>query len=383
MSFTAGLYCSESDRLYSISSDRYVCEITGGPLVVVYDYEQLGEALETEGFETGDDEGTLDRFAPLLPFQKAHALDHLQFSGTPVKTLFTGTDRNTFFKDESELSGGTTWTRGSAVVRGLLDEWEVSLTVGTNAGPSGRSLATQLSPDRKYVLVTSADHGDCPKGFPPSAKLYAVDLGPDELNERVLSLVESENWMFGTPGWNPYFQEGLKTVALELHEQLDALPDAVYVAGFSNHPAGAVKKGFVELKKIGWIEDLPRVVSVTPTDADAFVDRLGVDEGATSRTDFNEGRMFTRESLGGIDTIDVVPERVTRFRDELPDDHELRRRPTGLLGYAALGDGPSPDRSAVVVGTGLGTPDTGHETPEMEHVDGSIESLRTILRNLE
>jgi cysteine synthase len=59
----------------------------------------------------------------------------------------------------------------------------------------------------------------------------------------------------------PYRHEGAKTIAFELVADLGAAPDVVVVPTGSGEVIAGVHKGFVELNRIGAIEDAPRVVA--------------------------------------------------------------------------------------------------------------------------
>lgn len=373
MSFTAGLYCSDSDRLYPCSPDRYVCDETGGPLVVVYDYQQLGDTLESNDFG-GSEHGTPDRFAALLPFRNARTLEGLQFEATPLREVDGPGTKSVLWKDESALPTGTTWHRGSAVLRGLLEEWEASLLVCTNLGPAGLATARGLSDDRPMVLVTSGEDRGALARFPERIHRCVVDVdSPRDVTELVLEALDRPDRVFGTPGWNPYYQEGLKTVAFELYEQTRTRPDNVYVAGFSGLPASAIKKGFVELKKIGFLDTIPRVVSVRPG-SPGELGELFEETVDAAAAGFDEDRYFP-EPAAGIDRVcSVGVDRLISIRNSLGDGQVIGGNPTGLLGLAGV-EADGPDGTALVVATGLALDERREESSSPHRVESSAGAL--------
>lgn len=69
--------------------------------------------------------------------------------------------------------------------------------------------------------------------------------------------------MLSTAGlYNPYQVEGAKTIAHELSEQTDHLPDWVIVPVGGGGLLGAVWRGFLELERLGRCERVPRLAGV-------------------------------------------------------------------------------------------------------------------------
>lgn len=376
MSFTAGLYCSQSDRLYPVSPHRYVCDDSVQPLAVVYDYEAMSEAMEFEGF---GDSVTLERFAPLLPFDLADSLRHLDVHRTPIETLAVGeSDSGVDLKDESALPTGTTWDRGSRVLRGLMDEWDIRLVYFTNPGPAGLSLAETLGDEDSAALLTTEPHRNYLEEFPGSVTPFLVEVdSTEELNQLALSLGDHENWMFGTPGWNPYYREGLKTVSLEIYEQCETIPDHVYVAGRSEQPVRAVKKGFVELRKLGWIENRPRIVGVRPTDS-----ATPPSDSSPGVSTFYEDAVFPEEP-SDVETVTVSPAELEECRERFEDELESPNSWSTWLGLAGYRkDGPSPTDSSLIVDCGNSVPGTDTVDRSPRRVTGRLDDLINELERL-
>ncbi len=71
---------------------------------------------------------------------------------------------------------------------------------------------------------------------------------------------------------NPYRLEGQKTVAFELMEQLDwRAPDHVIVPGGNLANSSALGKGFLELRQLGLIADLPKISIIQAEGANPLV----------------------------------------------------------------------------------------------------------------
>jgi threonine synthase len=83
--------------------------------------------------------------------------------------------------------------------------------------------------------------------------------------------VERYGW-YPLGGWtrtaytgNPYGMEGYKTIAYELCEQLDwRAPDVVVVPTAGAEVLYGIHRGFLDARRLGWIDRLPRLVAAEP-----------------------------------------------------------------------------------------------------------------------
>jgi threonine synthase len=79
---------------------------------------------------------------------------------------------------------------------------------------------------------------------------------------------------------NPYRLEGQKTVAFELMEQLDwIVPDHVIVPGGNLANGSALGKGFLELRDLGLIRDLPKISIIQAAGANPLVRTMRENQG--------------------------------------------------------------------------------------------------------
>jgi threonine synthase len=75
--------------------------------------------------------------------------------------------------------------------------------------------------------------------------------------------IEKWGWYNRNAAINPYLSEGKKTVSLEIAEQLDfKTPDYVAISVGDGCTIAGVWKGFKDLYEIGFIDKLPRLISV-------------------------------------------------------------------------------------------------------------------------
>jgi threonine synthase len=95
--------------------------------------------------------------------------------------------------------------------------------------------------------------------------LYGAELievpGPrSEVGKRLLAELKP-GVAYASHMWNPYFIEGLKTIAYEVAERFGA-PDAAVLPVGSGGLLLGVHRGFAEVARLGFAERVPRIVAV-------------------------------------------------------------------------------------------------------------------------
>ncbi len=123
-----------------------------------------------------------------------------------------------------------------------------------------------------------------PAGAVSAAKLaQAMDFGAcvvevgDTFDQafQLLKAIASEVGLYLVNSINPYRIEGQKTIAAELLEQRGwRAPDFIVVPGGNLGNASAIGKGLRELKMLGLLEKVPRVVVVQAAGANPFYNTL-------------------------------------------------------------------------------------------------------------
>ena len=99
-----------------------------------------------------------------------------------------------------------------------------------------------------------------------------IEIGDsfDQAFQLLRSLTEELN-LYLVNSLNPFRLEGQKTIVCEILEQRDwRVPDYIVVPGGNLGNVSAIGKGLFELKKLGFIERLPRLVVVQAEGANPF-----------------------------------------------------------------------------------------------------------------
>lgn len=239
------------------------------PLEIAYDYS----GLDTSIFEQEPLPG-LDRWEPLLP----PLLDGLSMGegGTPLVATpdladWAGFDGEVFVKDESQ---NPTWSHKdrlnlctvSAAV--LSDAPGIVVASSGNHGASAAAYAARAG--IPCVMLASAES---PKAIISFALGYdaAVIAAPTEARWAAVRLIRehlgyqpvSNQTTFHTG--HPFGTEGYRTIAWELYRQLGSrVPGTVFAPTGYGEMLMGVAKGFVELRDLGVVDQIPVVVSCEP-----------------------------------------------------------------------------------------------------------------------
>ncbi|MCS7104905.1 MAG: threonine synthase [Thermofilaceae archaeon] len=244
------LYCPSCGKRYKPVLNLWKC-ICDSPLNVEKKLERGGE-LKGWGI------WRYKLFIPLL----ADDVVTLGEGGTPiVSRKIEGVE--VLLKLEYMNPTGSFKDRGASVMISNLKALNAENVVIDSSGNAGVAVAAYCAAAgiscRVYVPFNA-----------PSAKkrqilLHGAELveipGPrGSISKKAIEEV-SRGAVYASHMWNPFFIEGLKTIAYECCEQTGA-PDAVILPVGSGGLLLGVYWGFREAKEIGLIEDVPRLIAV-------------------------------------------------------------------------------------------------------------------------
>lgn len=276
LSFLA-CFRAECRAKYPITDVLYECPQCGSLLEVQYEWD----ALNTSGWkelwrERRMDNAPIDqsgvwRYREALPF-----LDDLSIAvtlregNTPLlessqAAHYAGLDTITFkhqgfnptgsFKDNGMTCGVT-----QAVCLGKRRVACVS-TGNTSASMAAYASRAGLTP------IIFLPHGKISFGKLSQALEYgALTLQIEANFDQILALVRrvcDQSDIYLLNSINPFRIEGQKTMAIELLDQLDwQVPDWVVMPGGNLGNCAAFGKGFLEMRRLGFIQRLPRIAVI-------------------------------------------------------------------------------------------------------------------------
>ncbi len=284
----AHLECIRCQAQYSIDQIRYVCDC-GGLLDVTHDLDTLRQQVSRSTFDRRTasappahidplvDSGVWRYYEMVLPVDPAYIVSRPE-GNTPLYSHQKLSDwvgvENLYMKHEGEnptgsfkdrgMTVGTTQARrlgARAVACASTGNTSASLAAyAAKAGlpaiviiPSGKIAAGKLAQALAYGACTLQVAGD----FDDAMRL--VRQVCDEMNIYLLNSL------------NPFRLEGQKSIVFEMIHGLDwQPPDWIVLPAGNLGNTAAFGKALHELKAVGLIERVPRVVSVQATGANPF-----------------------------------------------------------------------------------------------------------------
>lgn len=274
-----GLRCEICGKSYS-HSNLYTCPSCDdeGILNVEYDYDSIASAFSKNPLQGRDQ--NIWRYSELLPVSADIARPNLLVGWTPVydtpRLAQKLSIRKLFLKDDGRNPTNSFKDRASSV--GVLKAiefgfGEIACASTGNAASSlaGLSAATGL---KSYIFV--------PERAPEPKVTQLLIFGATVLRvagtyEQAFDLCkvacEKYGWYNRNSGTNPFLVEGKKTAGLEIAEQLKGnLPDWVVVSVGDGCTIGGIGKGLQEMKRLGFIDRVPRLLGVQAEGAKPIVD---------------------------------------------------------------------------------------------------------------
>jgi threonine synthase len=262
------LECMVCGAIHFPTEVEYVCPAHGneGILDVVYDYDRISVS-----FDRGDLVGeSMWRYRPLLPVTPTSSVPPLRIGWTPLQVTpalaVEGGIATVWVKDETGEPTGSLKDRASAIAVVRAGERSASVITTASTGNAAAALAgVAASVGGKTVIFVpaSAPEAKVTQLLAYGARVLLVDGTYDDAVTLCLEVGGRHGWYNRTTGYNPYMSEGKKTVAYEIAEQLEwQVPDAIVVPVGDGCIIGGVYKGFYDMREMGWVDSLPRLIGV-------------------------------------------------------------------------------------------------------------------------
>ncbi|MFB6166204.1 MAG: threonine synthase [Haloarculaceae archaeon] len=256
-----GLSCIDCDAAFDPADVTHRCPDCGGLLTAEYDRDgQVGDPTDL-----GDHrfEGVA-RYADLLPFP-AERLVTMTEGGTPLVAcpaladdLGVGT---VYVKDEARNPTGSVRDRGMAVAvtaaleRGAAD---VGLPTTGAGGHSAAAYAARAGLDSHSFVPSRATFDAKAMINVHGGDMSVVEGRLADAQAAFADAVADEPWYSLAAFETPYRQEGQKTLAYELADQLDGeLPDAVVSPTGQGLGLVGLARGAADLQTMGLLEETP------------------------------------------------------------------------------------------------------------------------------
>jgi len=268
--------CSVCGSTYSSNEVQYTCPRDGANLDVHCDFETTETKPSIESILRSSEQ-SIWRYAPLLPVPDpgfAHTPLH-QVGMTPVYQPENLRQQlglqQLWIKDESRNPSASFKDRASAVVvaRALQTKEEVIIAASTgNAGAATACMAASVGMHAIILAPRTAPPAKIAQLLAFGAQVLLVDGNYDQAFDLSVTASQTFGWYNRNTGYNPFTAEGKKTAAFEIWEQVlrkldpSAPPLTIYIPVGDGNIISGVYKGFQDLRSLGWIEHLPRLIGV-------------------------------------------------------------------------------------------------------------------------
>jgi len=386
--------CSLCDATYAPDQVQYVCPKHGdsGLLDVVYDYDRINSRISLEDISHSQDV-SIWRYWELLPIENRSSVPPLRVGWTPLynaKRLGASLQlRDLWLKDDGLNPTGSFKDRASAVVVAKAKELGVDVITAASSGNAGAALAGMAASAHVPAVVfapRTAPQAKVAQLLIYGSQVLLVKGTYDQAFELSLAASKEFGWYSRNTGYNPFTAEGKKTASLEICEQLTSLepssnpkrwsaPDRIFVSVGDGNIITGIWKGLRDLKSLGWIENMPKLMGVqaegaaacynawkarteviTPVDAHTISDSICVG----LPRDGTRAVRAVRETHGAY--VTVSDEEVLAAMRDLARREGVFAEPAGATAFAGLAKAAQgklfdPDERVVVVVTGNGLKD--------------------------
>lgn len=270
--------CSDCGREYDSSDFMYLCpecekendgsSFIKGVLRIELDDAAL-EKVKKRGKAVKED---------FYPISVTHS-DEYKIGPTPlVRNKRLSGLENAFFKLDSLLPSGSFKDRASylvgeeAILRG---ERKIVLASTGNAGAAMSAVGASLSLDIVLFVPKTAPVNKLMQSILYGAHVVPVNGTYDDAFMLSIEYTKRHGGINRNTAYNPFTIEGKKSVSIELFNDLgQRCPDVVYVPVGDGCIISGVIKGFMDLKKAGFIDKFPEVIAVQSTKSDAIARAL-------------------------------------------------------------------------------------------------------------
>lgn len=268
MKNVTGAKCVKCGKIYPAEPDINTCSC-GGILDIEYDYEYIKNSFSKDILPART-ERSLFRYRELLPIETGTSSTPLRAGGSPLYNAASLAKklgvRELYIKDDGFNPTSSLKDRASAIAVAKALEAGADTIACSSTGNAASSLAGAATAAglRSFIFVPER----APIGKLTQLMIfgaYVVKVKGDYADTFNLSrlAIEKYGWYNRNAAINPYLSEGKKTVSFEIAEQLNwKIPDYVALSVGDGCTIAGVWKGFKDLYSIGFIDRLPRLISV-------------------------------------------------------------------------------------------------------------------------
>lgn len=245
------------------------CKKCGGILDIKYNYDFIKSSVSPDEMKERKDY-TMWRYREFLPIEGTSKVPKLRVGWSP----FYKTDRlaeklgirELYVKDDGINPTASLKDRASAMAVVKAEEAGAKIIACSSTGNAASSLAGNAAAAgfETYIFVPErAPKGKVAQLMMFGAHVISVKGSYEDTFRLSAEAIDKYGWYNRNAAINPYLMEGKKTVSYEIAEQLNyKMTDYVAVSVGDGCTISGVWKGFKDLYAAGFIDKLPRLISV-------------------------------------------------------------------------------------------------------------------------
>ena len=260
--------CTRCGREYEALPGITTCDC-GGILDIQYNYGYIRSVFSRESLADCTD-WSMWRYRPFLPVEPDSPAPPLRVGWSPLyradrlaKELGL---RTLYLKDDGLNPTASLKDRASAMAVVKAREAGARTIACSSTGNAASSLAGNAAAAgfETYIFVPSrAPRGKVAQLMIFGAHVISVDGSYEDTFELSRAAIDRWGWYNRNAAINPYLSEGKKTVTLEILEQLHwRVPDYIALSVGAGCTIAGAWKGLKDLYEAGFIDRLPRLISV-------------------------------------------------------------------------------------------------------------------------
>jgi len=167
-------------------------------------------------------------------------------------------------KMESQNPTGSFKDRGAALAVSMALSMDAKAVVEDSSGNAG--IATACYSKTHGVSPIIVAPSTAPKGKLDLIRLCGADVVIARDREHAAALAPriaiERSGAYLPHTWLPHHIEAMKTIAFEIHYQVDELPEAIFVPTSSGTLLLGLYRGFKDLVRLGYRDRIPRLIAV-------------------------------------------------------------------------------------------------------------------------
>jgi threonine synthase len=290
MNHLIGYQCSICGQTYGHSELEYVCPKHGdaGLLDAIYDYATISRQIDPTKLAAQQTSATLNlfRYRPLLPVDSSVPDLPLHVGWTPLYRAprleqLLGI-REVWIKDDGRMPTSSFKDRASSITVMKALELKKSLITTASSGNAGAALAGMAASIKLPAVIfvpQTAPQAKVAQLLIYGSHVFLVKGNYDTAFDLCLQASKEFGWYCRNTGYNPITVEGKKTCSLEICEQLTwakggfadkwLTPDRIFVSIGDGNIISGLHKGLSDLRQLGWIETMPKLMGVQAAGAAA------------------------------------------------------------------------------------------------------------------